>query len=859
MGTVYVARVRGAGGFQRFVALKVLHAHLAEEEDFVSMFLDEARLAARIHHPNVVATIDVIEEPELAIVMELAVGAHLGALARRARRTPKGLAAPVALRIVIDALAGLAAAHELTDERGKLLGLVHRDISPQNILVGADGMTRLTDFGVARAEARLTSTRDGSVKGKLGYMAPEQATGGAVDHRADLFSMSVVLWEALAGRRLFAGETDVEIAQRVSSAPIPPISAIVPTLAPLDAALARALARDPEARFASARDMAAAIEDCGVLIASQRAVGETVRALAGDLLEPLREALASSETRPPAELTTPTRSPPSDPHGGGVADELTRPISKRSLAPAVETQEAPPTTPAVASPPTASAALPARRTGALWAFTIAIVLVSIGGATWLGGATAPRASPSVEREATLLQGNAPHAPEGAAILPTIALRVHVTSDGRVDDAQVQGQREERRELERLALDAVRGWRFSPAVSEGREVAAWLSIPVTFEPALSLAGVVHVMGSDTLGATLLPELGRSYHAAHPSVRIDVEALGSSTAFVGLFDGSADVGAASRPIRPDEVEEASRLGLVLHELQLGWDGVAVIVHPARPLDAIDLPTLRAIYRGQPVSPELGRFHVITRPEQSGTHAFFGERVLGAGVEPPSDAITIEHNEEIVRYVASDPLAIAYLGVGFVTPEVRVVALRDAAGVAHRPEPDAISDGSYPLSRPLLLYLPEQPTPPALDFVRFLFSNEGRRTIAAHGFVAVESAPRMLADLAAAEAPADHAPLRLSFAPGVADIDTSAADALTVWLRAHHEDRVVVQGHASEDEPDAEALASRRAEAVAALISESGVDASRVTTAGLGARRPIGPLGSDTRRRLGRRAEVFALPAR
>ena len=233
MASVYAARALGMAGFERLVALKVLHPHLAHEHEFITMFLDEARLAARIRHPNVVATLDIssTEAEGFYLVMEYVEGDHLGRLLGGAARMGGGrLPVPVVLRIVADALQGLGAAHELVDADGRLLQLVHRDVSPHNLLVGLDGVARLTDFGVARAEVRLAATRDGQFKGKLGYMSPEQIAAGACDRRSDLFAMGVVLWEALAGRRLFRADDTVGMLRAVLQQPIPSLGSERPEI-----------------------------------------------------------------------------------------------------------------------------------------------------------------------------------------------------------------------------------------------------------------------------------------------------------------------------------------------------------------------------------------------------------------------------------------------------------------------------------------------------------------------------------------------------------------------------------------------------------------------------------------------------
>ncbi len=161
MATVYLARARAVAGFERVVAIKVCHPHLRHEEEFSSMFLDEARLAARIHHPNVVSTLDVGEAEQLYLVMEYIEGDRISGLIKAAARRGERVPVPITLRVMIDVLSGLHAAHELKDHQGHPLNIVHRDVSPQNILVGVDGVTRITDFGIAKAEARLTVTREG--------------------------------------------------------------------------------------------------------------------------------------------------------------------------------------------------------------------------------------------------------------------------------------------------------------------------------------------------------------------------------------------------------------------------------------------------------------------------------------------------------------------------------------------------------------------------------------------------------------------------------------------------------------------------------------------------------------------------
>jgi serine/threonine-protein kinase len=296
MAVVYIGRAQGLAGFERLVALKVLHQNLAHEEEFVRMFLDEARLAARIRHPNVVPTIDISDTPHTGffIVMDYVEGDHLGALLAGAHRAGGPLPLPVTLRIVSDALAGLGAAHDLRSERGELLRLVHRDVSPHNIMVGSDGVARLTDFGVAQAENRLAHTRDGQLKGKLAYMAPEQAMRGSCDARSDLFAMGVILWEAVTGRRLFRADNPGATLTKLLHDPIIAPSTIDPALAPLDPVLARALDRNPDGRYQSADELIDALERVAPQVgglASLREVSAVVRGLTSEKLRKEHELL----------------------------------------------------------------------------------------------------------------------------------------------------------------------------------------------------------------------------------------------------------------------------------------------------------------------------------------------------------------------------------------------------------------------------------------------------------------------------------------------------------------------------------------------------------------------------------------
>jgi serine/threonine-protein kinase len=299
MGTVLLARLAGAGGFQRLFALKLLHRQFALDTEFTEMLLDEARIAARIHHPHVVGTHEVGESDEHGyyLVMDYVEGFTLWDLGRHLG-APSAARWRVVNRIVLDALLGLEAAHALTDDDGQLLGVVHRDISPQNILVGVDGIARVTDFGIAKAAARITATRVGQVKGKLAYMAPEQARGQRIDARTDLFASGIVLWEMLAGQRLFKRAAEHDTLEAVLSAPVPSLRATAKELpAALEAVVMRGLERDPARRHPSAREFARALEHAARehgLLADAHEVGAWLRATFAQPLAARRAAIRAA-------------------------------------------------------------------------------------------------------------------------------------------------------------------------------------------------------------------------------------------------------------------------------------------------------------------------------------------------------------------------------------------------------------------------------------------------------------------------------------------------------------------------------------------------------------------------------------
>jgi serine/threonine-protein kinase len=400
MATVHLARLMGPIGFARTVAIKRIHRHLARDTKVRSMFIDEARMAARVRHPNVVPVLDVIaSDGELLLVMDYVHGESLARLAPLSSIGVGPVPVPIASAILIGVLHGLHAAHEAKDEKGQPLELVHRDVSPQNILVGLDGVPRVVDFGIAKAAGRLQTTADGQLKGKAGYLAPEQIVDAVVDRRTDVYGASVVLWELLVGRRLFDGEGAASTLHQVLHRKYEAPSRYAPAVpAEVDRLVMRGLAREPDERFASAWDMAAALE-MAAPPASVRQMSEWVEGVAGERLRRRAQRIADIESASSSDLS-PTAKP------GESQDRI--PTMLEARGPASASSPPPPSAVSdVSSLSLATLARPAvtRRTHAKRFAAAALVLgaLSLGGLAIFGASRSrkPRIDPHSQAAATL--------------------------------------------------------------------------------------------------------------------------------------------------------------------------------------------------------------------------------------------------------------------------------------------------------------------------------------------------------------------------------------------------------------------------------------------------------------------------
>jgi serine/threonine-protein kinase len=262
MAEIVLARASGMLGFQKLVVIKRILPHLASRNDFIQMFLDEARIATTLNHPNVVQTYEVgVQGKSYFLVMEYLAGEDVRSIVRKLARQGKRLPVEHALQVIIGVTSGLQYAHDKRDFDGKPLDIVHRDVTPQNVIVSYDGGVKLLDFGIAKASNRINETRSGSFKGKVPYLSPEQCRGEPLDRRTDIFSLGILLYEITLGRRLFRGETDFQILKQIADGAVTPPRVVDPGYDPrLEQIVMKALDNDPARRFQSAREMQDALE-----------------------------------------------------------------------------------------------------------------------------------------------------------------------------------------------------------------------------------------------------------------------------------------------------------------------------------------------------------------------------------------------------------------------------------------------------------------------------------------------------------------------------------------------------------------------------------------------------------------------
>jgi phosphate binding protein len=391
--------------------------------------------------------------------------------------------------------------------------------------------------------------------------------------------------------------------------------------------------------------------------------------------------------------------------------------------------------------------------------------------------------------------------------------------------------------------------------------------------------VRIKGSDTIGGRLSPELAEAYRASHPGVSIPIEALGSSTAFVGLFDGTAEIGQSSRPISDKELSRAKDLGLELHETVIGYDGVAVVVNPTNPIASLSIAQLADLFTGKVANwRELGgadlAVRLISRPSYSGTHAFFKERVVrrGNAKGPEEFAPTtefIEENGAIVAAVAGDPRAVSYIGLGWLEGQVKALAVTAQTGESPvEPAIENVRSGRYPLYRPLLMYVRADAPQSAREFLAFVLSESGAMIVRRNGFVPPDrtgAMPAFLSGTAAAPrlAAGRGSMTRVTFAfnaftPSAASLDGLTAVAAKLKTGGY---RAVVVGHADGRGP-AEVnrrIALLRAQSVANELVRLGANRALMRVESSGAEAPVASNESAAGRAENRRVDIEVIPVR
>jgi phosphate transport system substrate-binding protein len=816
MADVYLAARHRHGGFTKLVVIKRLRVDLFMSPDgphYRQLLLDEANLAARLHHPNIVQTHEVHDDVGAPyLVMEYLDGQPLTLVVTAALRAGQRVPVRLALHVVAEVLAGLDHAHALYDYDGAPLAVVHRDVSPHNVFWTYAGDVKLMDFGVARSALGASLTVAGTVKGKLGYMAPEQARGEPLDHRADLFAAGIVLWELLAGRRFLRAESDAGAMHKLLYEPLPSLAEVRPSLDPLVVAVVeRALERDPVRRYPSAALMRADVER---VLGGRAPRREELAAFIAPLFAAAREERAARIVRSrPVTASSPI-----------VA---AAPSSPAHLLPVGSDRE--PTAPVeVAASATVGPATPraprgwGRRAGALVA-TIAAIGAIAALVGWRGRAAPSGARPAeVSRPAS---GDAPASPPAAAP-PTLRLCGSNTVGA---------------ELAPALVEAFLRRRGAPAV-----------------------------------ARAVDATGQALRATLPTgeVIVDVRAEGSATAFTGLAAGRCDIGLASRPISDDEAARLAAAGFgdarrpaIEHVVAL--DGIAVIVHPDNPIATLDRAALHDVFAGAitdwaALGGAPGPIAVLARDDRSGTFDTFKHLVLGATPLAPA-AGRFADSAALADAVAGDPRAIGFVGLAYVRG-ARAVAIGDAGAAPLLPTSVTVGTEAYLLARRLFAYSAPRPaTPLAAELLAFALSPAGQEVVARAGFVdlavaLVDAAPCDAScprDYAAQIAGARRLSLDFRFRRGEDALDSRGIrdlDRVVQLLHDHPDARVRLFGFSdSSGGRDANRrLAQARADAVARALAVRGVRAAVVR--GLGAARPVADNRDAAGRERNRRVEIW-----
>jgi phosphate transport system substrate-binding protein len=829
MADVMLAAKTGPVNFTKLVVIKRLRAELARQSEaprYRALLLDEARVAARMHHPNIVQTYEVTNDGgEPFITMEYLDGQPVSGVLRAVRHATLTLPVELSLRIVADILLALGHAHDLADFDGTPLNIVHRDVSPQNVFWTYDGEIKLMDFGVAKFSQGTTKTQAGYIKGKLSYMAPEQARGEPIDRRADVFAVGVMLWELLSGRRLFKSNTDAATLQKLLYEPIPPLTAIVPGIDPMLAAISdRALARDREQRYSDAATMRADIElALGDRSPRRELMSGYIQQLFTSKREEIRDLIRWALSREDAPVTQ------IDIHGGDESNSVQDPSVASGTGAGGGSRYTVPSHPRAMAPVGTAAPLAPRRRGLMIGGLVTAIAMACGAAAVIGwkrlhgpsdGAAATTSALAVDRSQPAHTG-------AATVSPTLALCGSNTIGAELGPALVE------------ALLKKRG-----ATGVTRHV----TTPDETEIVATLAG-------------------------QPIV-ITIAAHGTATAFEGLAQGSCDVGMASRAIKDDENHKLAPLGVTdlrepATEHVVGLDGIAVVVHPNNPMRELSRAQLHDIFTGKvtdwsQVGGMSSPITIYARDDKSGTYDMFKSLALN-GDAVPATAKRFAASDGLADAVASDPTAVGFIGLAYVR-SARAIALQDAGAGAMLPSAFTVTTEDYLLSRRLYLYtLPKPRTPLVAELVSFATSTAGQDVVRENGFVELtvmlrdgdrcdERCPK---PYAAAITNAKRVSLDFRFRGGGNALDSRAAhdlDRLVQLLHAHPQAKLLLFGFsATSGDPVADTTVSRlRARSVAHELEQRGVIAYLID--GFGDAMPVASNETEAGRERNRRVEVW-----
>lgn len=816
MADVYLAVAQGPANFEKLLVIKRLRRGLEDDKDYVSMFLDEARLAARLNHPNIVHTYEIGESGgEYFMVMEYLDGQTL----RKVITAGDPLPAHLAVFIASEVLAALVFAHNAKDLDGKSLNVIHRDVSPQNIFVSYQGQVKLIDFGIAKDSARATATEAGVIKGKLSYMSPEQALGRQVDARTDLFAVGVVLHELLTGSKLFQAESPPSMVRRLVSDPIPHVRERVPTLdAEIDRIVAKALEKDAANRYADAAAMRA---DLVAWLGANRALGEELeqwmeRCFAADRKEftarvqKQMSALRTGGGHPALAVVPPTSSadqPTMVERSNPVVNSEVHTIKVAGVTLAQGTPE---------SPVWMRGGFVASGVGVLGLVALGLVfgLGGRAGATDTNAATVAPPAGSASTQAASV----------AATKPMLRLRGSDTIGAQLAPALVE------------AYFKKKG--YSNIKRESASDHTW-----------------HLEGTGSDGP----------HA------IDIDHQGSATAFTGLASAECDVGMSSRRIKQEEIDALAKAGSanmrsLATEHVIALDGVAVIVNPNSKLHHLQRAQIHDLFTGKisdwkDVGAPAGSVNLYARDDHSGTYDTFKELVL-SGDPLTASTKRFAESEKLSDAVASDTLGIGFVGLPSVR-SAKAIGVGDKGTTPIFPSRFTVASEDYPLTRRLYLYTPEKPKVEATDFVSFVMSNEGQTVIGQQGFVdlAVTERPtQACTDCPPAYAAATRKATRLSvdfrFEYNSTDLDGRAQldiDRVTTFLAAKPKAKLMLFGFSDATGGAGNtSLSLARAQSVKQELETHGVRVARVE--GFGAAMPVASNETDVGRDRNRRVEAW-----